>query len=98
VTLPGDAGVAEVLTEEVATKGPRRRGRAPKAVVVYFLGPDKKTALSPVPTGVGVKILGAESAAGAITLGPAPDPKDPAGPAASRRRSGTTTSAAGARS
>jgi hypothetical protein len=79
VSLPGEAGVAEVLTEEAAaSKGQRQRGRAPKAVVVYFLGPDKKTAVSPLPTGVGVKMLGGETAP-AITLGHAPDSKDPAG-------------------
>ena len=97
VALPGDAGVAEVLTEDAATKGPAAARRVPKAVVVYFLGPDKKTALSPAPTGVGVKILGAESA-GVITLGPPRTRRTPRGPAASRRRWGTTISAAGARS
>ncbi|HEY2156041.1 MAG TPA: hypothetical protein VGH33_10460 [Isosphaeraceae bacterium] len=79
VSLPGEAGVAEILTEEeAAAKGQRQRGRTPKSVVVYFLGPDKKTALSPLPTAVGVKFLGADSVP-AITLGPAPDSKDPSG-------------------
>ncbi len=79
IALPGDAGFAEVYSEEVATaaKG-QRRGRVPKAVVAYFLGPDKKTALSPGPTEVALKFVGAD-AAPPITLGPAPDPKDPAG-------------------
>ena len=78
VPLPGDAGFAEILNEAAADAGSRQRGRVPKAVVVYFLGPDKKTALSPSPTGVGVKLLG-EAAGATIALSPAPDPKDPAG-------------------
>ena len=79
VPLPGNSGFAEILNEEpTAAAGSRQRGRVPKAVVVYFLGPDKKTALSPAPTSVGVKFVG-ETAGTTITLGPAPDPKDPVG-------------------
>jgi hypothetical protein len=78
VPLPGDSGFAEVLTEEPAAKAPARRGHPPKAVVVYFLGPDQKAALSPAPTGVGVKILGNETAE-TVALNSAPAPKDPAG-------------------
>jgi hypothetical protein len=80
VPLPGNAGFAEIFNEEASASAAnsRNRGHVPKMVVVYFLGPDKKTALSTAPTGVGLKFLG-EAAGAPITLGPAPDSKDPSG-------------------
>jgi hypothetical protein len=78
VPLPGNAGFAEIFNEEGSVPASRPRGRGPKAVVIYFLGPDKQTAMSPAPTGVSLKLAG-EAAGATITLNPAPDPKDPAG-------------------
>ncbi len=61
VGLPGEAGFAEVFTEDAPAKG-QRRG-APKAIVAYFLAPDMKSALSPAPADVVVKIGGPDGAA-----------------------------------
>ncbi len=87
VPLSGNAGFAEILSKEADADGSRRQGRPPKTVVAYFLGPDKKTALSPVPTGVGVKIVGGDGAT--VPLSPAPDSKDLLGAARFASSAGT---------
>jgi hypothetical protein len=66
--LPGDHGYAEILSETL-------RGQGDPIMVVYFLKPDAKSALSPLPTNVRVKASDTE-----VTLSAAAGPaKDPAG-------------------
>ncbi len=79
VSLPGNAGFAEIFSEVPGASDTEKaaRGRVAKAVVVYFLGPDKTSALSSLPTAVTVTITGASG--GPIELTPTPDAKDPAG-------------------
>ena len=81
IPLPQNEGFAEILNQEATSAGSRQRGRLPRMIVVYFLGADKKSALSTAPTAVSVKFLGetAGTEGPAISLSPAADPKDPAG-------------------
>jgi hypothetical protein len=79
VPLPGNAGFAEIFSGDPAASDSKpAKGREPKAVLVYFLGPDKTSAMTPAPTGASIKIVGGGAGA-SITLSPSPDPKDPAG-------------------
>ena len=72
LALPGDRGYAEVLAE------PNRGGRDP-SVVVYFLDPDLKRVLSPLPTDVRVKLAIPGGGIEELPLSPAPKPRDRAG-------------------
>lgn len=72
VALPGDRGYAEVVAE------PNRGGQDP-SVVVYFLDPDFKKVLSPLPSGVRVKLAIPGGGTEDLPLSPAPKPRDRAG-------------------
>jgi hypothetical protein len=74
--LPGDVGFGEVLIEFAVTEP----GKEPNAqVVVYFLGPDLTTAVSPLPTNVSVKMLLPNKDSQILALSAQPKPDDPAG-------------------
>ena len=76
VTLPSDIGFGEVVVELASTE----QGKEPNAqVVVYFLGSDLKTALSPLPSGVSVKLLFPDKGPQTFALSSQPKPDDPAG-------------------
>ena len=72
VALPGDRGYAEVLAE------PGRAGQDP-SLVVYFLDPDLKRVLSPLPSDVRVKLNVAGGETEEMPLSHAPKSKDKAG-------------------
>lgn len=72
VALPGDRGYAEVLAE------PGRAGQDP-SLVVYFLDPDLKRVLSPLPSDVRVKLTIAGGESEELPLSPAPKPRDKTG-------------------
>jgi hypothetical protein len=52
---------------------------AKSQVVVYFLRPDRKSALTSLPADVGVKLDLPEGGPVTLTLKPQPDAKEPAG-------------------
>lgn len=70
LALPGEKGYAEIVSEAL-------KGSNEPIVAVYFLNPDRTTALTPMPTDARIK-----TSAGEMPLTPAPGPaKDPAGSA-----------------
>ncbi len=76
VRLPDDIGFGEVVVELATTE----RSEEPHAqVVVYFLSSDLKTALSPLPTDVSVKLLLPYKDPQTLALSSQPKPDDPAG-------------------
>ena len=76
--LPDNLGFVEVLAEPLGVGSLKK---APEVVLaVYFLGPDRKAALSPSPTDVKIVAhLPGEDAPRTITLSASPKPGDPAG-------------------
>lgn len=74
--LPGGLGYAEVVNDPRA--GERDRA-APTALVVYFLGPDTKAALTPPPSDVKVQVSSGRTKGQAVPLKADPRPDDPAG-------------------
>ncbi len=72
LALPGDRGYAEILAE------PNRGGQDP-SVVVYFLDPDLKRVLSPLPSDVRVKLAIPGGGIEELSLSPSPKPRDKAG-------------------
>lgn len=76
VPLPGGKGFGEVVLEPADSGG---RGKS-RQIAVYFLGPDLKSALEPLPTGAGVKLLvpGRDDLS-TIALAPKPATRSPAG-------------------
>ena len=76
VPLPNQLGYAEVVIEV----GTAPRGKEPDSqVVVYFLQPDLKTALAPLPSNASVKLLFPDKEPATVSLSPQPNPEDPAG-------------------
>lgn len=73
--LPNGSGLVEIVNEPE----PSDRGKAAStAIVAYFLQPDGRTALSPAPTNVKVRLdVGKDSAAN-LDLKPEPKSGDPA--------------------
>lgn len=79
VALPGDKGFAEVVIE--GTKDPVPKKLARKVVLaVYFLQPDKKTALSSAPSGLSLTVQTPDKeTATSVSLSAKPEKGDPAG-------------------
>lgn len=77
LVLPENRGVVELTSDEPKAKTTAKR---PSTVVVYFLRADKTAAISPVPTGVSIRI---DSAKGSKTIPMklAADAADPLGAA-----------------
>jgi hypothetical protein len=66
IALPSDKGFAELMTERSAT---RTKGAKPTRILAYFYQPDGKTALSPAPTDVKVRLGDSD-----VKLTPQPEP------------------------
>jgi hypothetical protein len=77
--LPGGAGFVEIVTEPAKN----RSAKAPGAQLsVYFLAPDRTTALSPVPRDVSMDVVWSDSSPRqTVVLSSMPEPNDPAGAA-----------------
>jgi hypothetical protein len=71
IALPDGKGYAEVVNE-----GDGRRARTNVAVVTYFLGPDKQSPMTPLPTNLKIKI-GEGDTAKTVPLTPSPKSGDP---------------------
>ena len=82
--LPGQRGYVELVNEPEVTD---RRRNEPTAIVAYYLQPDAKTALSPVPTDVQFTIdtggargqRGRRGAPESVPLNAEPKADDPSG-------------------
>jgi len=57
IALPSDKGFAELMTERNAARG---KGAKTTRILAYFYQPDGKTALSPAPTDVKVRLGGSD--------------------------------------
>ncbi len=66
IVLPNDKGFAELMTERSAE---RTKGAKPGRILAYFYQPDGKTALSPAPTDVKVRLAGSD-----VKLASQPEP------------------------
>lgn len=79
IKLPESKGYAELVFEPLARKAPRS---APTEPALYFLGPDRASPLSPLPTGVTLDLLDPDSRRTVSRpLGPSPKAGDPVGSA-----------------
>jgi len=77
IRLPAGKGFAELVLEPLPRPVPRS---GPSELVLYFLGPDSASALSPLPTEVMLDVLDPESRQKAPRrLNPAPKAGDPVG-------------------
>ncbi len=75
IALPDEKGYAEVVAETLPNPKPNAEG----VIAVYFLQADLKSPLTPLPTGVTVKVkLPGTDEAKSLTLTPQPKAKDPA--------------------
>lgn len=74
--LPDGLGYAEVVNEPSASERDRA---APTAIVIYFLGPDAKAALTPAPTDVKFQVASGRGKGQAVSLSAGPKSDDPAG-------------------
>jgi hypothetical protein len=79
-TLPGAKGFGELVVEY--EKGSKKvKGSTRSQVVVYFLQPDRKSALTTPPSAVSARLDLPDGEPVTVALKPQADPKDPAGAA-----------------
>ncbi|WP_165075578.1 hypothetical protein [Paludisphaera rhizosphaerae] len=78
VPLPKDKGFGEILSRPL----PKATAKADATMVVYFLGPDKATPLSPPPSDASLRLkLPGQDAPADVPLKLQADAKDPSGAA-----------------
>jgi hypothetical protein len=76
IRLPDEKGLAELITEPNERE---LRGAEPTAFVVYFLRPDGKSPLDPVPSNASLVVEQARKAAQTVQLSLDPRTDDPVG-------------------